>query len=353
MSYYETFTFQFLMNRAMARVPESLDKREGSIIYDALAPACYELAEIYMEMGMLLDNTFADTANGEFLELRAAERGVFPFPASYAVRLGVFNLVVPVGSRFSIADVTYIVTENLTGFESRLQCEQLGTIGNLYTGTLMPISYIDNLTTATLTSIIIAGEDAETDSALRARYFENIRSSPFGGNVADYKEKAKELAGVAAVKVYPVWDGGGTVKLVILDGTYGVPSGTLITEVQEAFDPVAMAGEGLGLAPIGHVVTVAGATGVLVNVASTISLAIGYVWADVEPYIIEKLEAYLLQLRQGWENEAAVVVRISQVDSAMVQVTGVLDVSGTTLNAVASNLTLSSTEIPLLGTVVG
>ena len=353
MSYYETFTFKFLMDRALARIPNTLDKREGSIIYDALAPACYELAEAYMELSMLLDNTFADTANGEFLRLRAAERGVFAFEASAAIRLGVFNLVVPLGSRFSIADTTYIVIENLAGFESRLQCEQVGTIGNLYTGNLMPITYIAGLTTAQLTTVLTPGEDEETDEALRLRYFENILSQPFGGNIADYKEKTKAIAGVAGVKVYPVWAGGGTVKLVIQDSTYGVPSSTLVDEVQEIIDPVGSGGEGLGLAPIGHIVTVAAVSPVTVNIASTITLASGYVWADVEPYIIEKLEAYLLQLKQGWENESAIVVRLSQIDAAIIQVTGVVDVSATQINGSATNLTLTTDQIPILGTVVG
>ena len=42
--FLEKYTFDYLMNDALSRVNENIDTREGSIIYDALAPACYELA---------------------------------------------------------------------------------------------------------------------------------------------------------------------------------------------------------------------------------------------------------------------------------------------------------------------
>ena len=349
--YYDQFTFEFLLNRALARVPDTLDKRPGSVIYTALAPACYELAETYMELASILDRTFADTSTGDDLTRRAAERGIERSAATAAVRKGVFNLVVAVGKRFSIEDTTYVVTANFTGFESELTCEQVGSIGNAYSGTLTPIDYIAGLTSAELTSILIPGEDTETDEELRQRYFEDVNSQSFGGNVADYKQRTKALAGVGGVKVYPIWAGGGTVKLVIIDSDYLVPSGALVTAVQTAIDPVSNSGEGLGLAPIGHVVTVEGVTSVTVNVETSVTLSAGYLWADVAPYITEAIESYLEGLRMGWESESAITVRVSQVDAAILTVTGVVDVTATKLNTVAANLVLTANQIPVLGSV--
>lgn len=40
---YESITADALLARMLARVPDSIDKREGSIIYDALMPAAIEL----------------------------------------------------------------------------------------------------------------------------------------------------------------------------------------------------------------------------------------------------------------------------------------------------------------------
>ena len=41
---YENMTFENIMDRCLARVSASVDKREGSIVYDAIAPAAAELA---------------------------------------------------------------------------------------------------------------------------------------------------------------------------------------------------------------------------------------------------------------------------------------------------------------------
>ena len=39
-----------ILQRMLSKIPDTIDKREGSIIYDALAPASKELAIIYLEL---------------------------------------------------------------------------------------------------------------------------------------------------------------------------------------------------------------------------------------------------------------------------------------------------------------
>lgn len=352
---YPTYTYNQILGRVMDRIPNSLDKREGSIIFDAVAPICYELALAFQELASFNNRSYVDTATGDDLSHRCAERGVVRFSASAAIRLGTFNLVVPVGSRFRINEVTYIVTENLPGNQSKLQCEQLGTIGNIYSGTLIPITYIMGLTTSTIGNILIPGEDEETDELLRLRYVSLLTGAAFGGNISDYEERTKTLDGVGGVKVYPVWNGGGTVKLLITDSTFGVPNSTILSQVQEAVDPITNSGLGYGFAPIGHIVTVAPVVGVTINVAFSLTFNNGFIWADVEPYVIAAIEAYLLALRTDWDNKdtlTGLVVRISYIESVVLGIDGVLDISGTTINGVAANLLLDPTEIPILGTVV-
>lgn len=87
------------------------------------------------------------------------------------------------------------------------------------------------------------------DEELRERYFETINEKTFSGNIADYKKKTKEIAGVGAVKVVPAWNGGGTVKLMILDSNYNKASNELISRVQETICPNENS-NGIGLAPI-------------------------------------------------------------------------------------------------------
>lgn len=345
-------TFEELIKRALEKVPNDMDKREGSPIYLALAPACFELAEAYMELEAIRNMTYADTSIGEDLTRRCAERGVYRRPATYALRKGVLNTNVPLGTRFRLDETTYSVTKELESNTYELQCEQPGAIGNAYVGALLPITYIKGLMSAELTDILVPGEEVEEDESLRKRYFESLESEAYGGNVADYKNKTKAIDGVGGVKVYPVWNGGGTVKLVIVDTEYNKPNPTLIEKVQTLIDPVQNQGEGRGIAPIGHVVTVEGVKEISITIASQITLQEGYEWRDVEEGIKKAIRDYFKELCKTWEEVEGIVVRISYIETRILGVTGVLDIQNTLLNEQGQNLVLEVNNIPVLGGIM-
>ncbi|MBQ3422384.1 MAG: baseplate J/gp47 family protein, partial [Romboutsia sp.] len=256
-------------------------------------------------------------------------------------------MVVPVGSRFSDGTLSYIVTENIAGTNnSRLACETAGSVGHTYYGSLIPISYIDGLTRAELTDIIDSGEDIETDDALRERYLEWVTAPEFGGNISDYQVKVKSLTGVGGCKVIPVWDGGGTVKLIITNSTYGVPDESLVDYVQEQVDPTGDQ-TGLGIAPIGHVVTVVGAEQASLTVACTLVLETGKTIQDVQTLVDEVVANYFNYLASTWDSNDNLIVRISQIETRILGVSGVLDITALTVNNTTNNIQLDSTEIPV------
>ena len=61
-------SYETLMERKLDMVDDRRDKRQGSLIYDALAPNAAETAVFYAELELLQDRTFADTAGGEALQ---------------------------------------------------------------------------------------------------------------------------------------------------------------------------------------------------------------------------------------------------------------------------------------------
>lgn len=353
---YADMTFEVILSRMLDRVIQSnsnLDIREGSIIWNALAPAAVELANMYVELDQILDETFADTASREMLIKRAAERGIIPEPATQAILKGEFNIDVPIGSRFSMDVLNYVVTEKISTGVFKMKCETFGTVGNENLGTLIPIDYVDGLTTAALTEVLIPGEDVEATEALRSRYYDSLNSEAFGGNVTDYKIKTKSIAGVGGVKVYPTWNGGGTVKLVITNSDFKVPSSTLVNTVQTAIDPVVNAGQGVGIAPIGHVVTVAGIESTTINIAATITYQPGWTWDDVKTYVENAIDTYFNELARTWDSNDNLVVRISQIETRLLGVAGIVDVQGTTINGGTVNILLDSNNIPVRGTING
>lgn len=354
---YEAQTYEAIMARVLARVSPDTDTREGSVIWDATAPASLEMAILYSALDFILSATFADTAPRPYLIKRAAERGLAPKPATSAVFRGEFDKEVAIGSRFSLENLNYIVTERIeeTGalFAYRVQCETPGAIGNTLFGSLIPIEYIDGLTSAELSELLIPGADEEETEAFRRRYMDSLKSQAFGGNIADYEEKVLALPGIGAVKVFPTWNGGGTVKLVVLDSAYGVPTDDLIMDVQDAIDPPDGHGEGLGLAPIGHTVTVEGARSAAVDISLTLTYQAGWDWAVTEGYVLEAIDAYFGELARDWQGADALTVRVSQIETRILDCPGITDIRDTLLNGTAGNLTLDAVHIPVRGVVSG
>ena len=355
---YESMTYEAILRRALARVSVSVDRREGSVIYDAIAPMAAELAMLYAELSTVLDRGFADTAGGEDLTKRAAERGIARQAASAAVRLGLFlntggaPMDLPLGSRFSGGGINFTVTARLAAGYYQLTAETAGTVGNEHVGAIIPITHLAGLGTATLEDILIPGEDTESDETLRARYIASFDAQAFGGNITDYREKAGAIPGVGYVNVLPTWDGGGTVKLIFVDSTGAAPSATLVETVQNAIDPVGHGGDGLGLAPIGHVVTVVGAEALGVDVGLRLAFEPEYNWELVQGAVTAALETYFASLIGAWEGSNGLVVRLSHIEAAALSVPGVLDLMGATVNGRAENLALDIGRIPVLGTVV-
>ena len=337
-----------------------IDKREGSVIWDALAPAAAEIAQLYIELNWSINQYFGDTADREHLIRRAAERGLSPKPASCAILKGVFNKNIPIGSRFSLDDFDYVVIKEIDrfGFTYQLQCETEGENGNKNFGNLVPIQYINGLSYAEITELLIPGEEEEDTESFRERYIRSFSPKAFGGNRADYMEKINAIQGVGGCKAYRTTnqDGenvGGHVKCVIITSEYQVASEKLIHVVQEALDPDGCGGEGYGLAPIGHVVHVSSVLPVSVNLNIIVQLEAGYQFEDIRMYLEEALDRYLLELNQTWAKRDALVIRISQIESDFLEIEGIIDIRDTQINGKEENLILNRDFIGIRGEIVG
>lgn len=377
--YLEVYTFDYLMEQALIQVPNTVDKRQGSIIYDALAPACYRLADFYNTLRNVYKDTFAETATGESLDYRVAEQGIKRYLATYAIKKGYFAsaaaqpMAIPLGARFStISDINPITYTVIAAHAEdgvvqpgyyQLKCETAGVVGNEYSGTLTNITYIQGLASATMSELINPARDEETDEALRTRYFEMVNQKAFGGNIAQYDQELKDISGVGDVQIYPVWNGGGTVKLSIVDSQYHKCSNEFIGIVQNLVDPEnsqGVTGTGLGIAPIGHKVTVVTATEYTANITATVVLMSGMSIGQVSAPIKNAIEAYFETLRKNWGmsdeyNDYSLGIYISRITAAILTVPGVANVTNVKINGSSSDITLienaTTQQLPMVGTV--
>ena len=317
---FQAMDFKYFINAALERVPGNLDTREGSVMYDALAPAAYVMAEMSLNMANTVLNTFTQTASGEYLDYRAEERGLKRESATFAEVLVTITdatgkpLVASIGDRFAsigIEPIYYTLTNlsNIDG-QATLTAETAGEIGNSYIGQLLPISAISGFGNAMITELTIPARDRETDEDLRNRLLTSNEVIAFGGNVADYIKFIVDMEDVSAVQVYPTWNGGGTVKAVILNNQFLSPSQTLIDEVKLAVDPSDSTGNGYGIAPIGHTVTIVAPTLRTINVAVTIETTSTITIEDVRQKIEQAIADYLVVCVKLGERSVQIIAHI-------------------------------------------
>lgn len=342
---FEDQTFENILNRMLSRVSPDVDKREGSIIYDTLAPTAAELAQVYTDLELIMNLTFARTSSGEYLDFRVEESGVRRRPATRAIRKGVFNIDVPIGSRFRGGDVIYQVTERIEEGVFMLEAETEGTIGNEYFGRLLPIDNIEGLSSAVLDEVLIPGTNEESDPALYERYVEEVNATRYGGNVDQYREWISKIQGVGRFRVQPLWNGRGTVRALITDANNQVPSQELIDLVQNTLDPY-QDGMGYGLVPVGHIFTAAGAIPKTINISMKVVFEEGYSVSDIQDDVNRIIDDYFSEI-----NFVHLTIRQAVLLSRLIALEPIKDITELKLNDIDGNIEMGEEEIAVRGVV--
>ena len=352
---YESITYEYIMNRMMERVKSqypNLDRREGSLIYNAVAPVAIELAIAFTELDNVRRESFVPTASREFKLLGCKDIGmdISVFDATYGVHKGVFDVEVTLGSRWNCELFNYTVTEyigvNDEGYhEYKMACETLGTTPNNQTGVLTPITDAPNgLTYAMLVECLVDGENEKTDEEINKAYDEYTNNEYADGNKAQYKRWCNEYDGIGNSKVFPLWDGANTVKVSILSASNGKANDELIDAFQEYLDPN-VTGMGDGVAPIGAFVTVTTATEVPVNISANVQLAAGYTEDDTD-MISTAITNYFGQIAYVKNQVSYMTLGATILDVKCVE-----SINNLTINDGTSEIILGDEEIPVLGSV--
>lgn len=357
MSYSDDNTFEKILNRCLAndRLVD-IDKRVGSIIYDALAPVCLELAEAYVKMDILEEQTYLMTATGNNLDKRVYDYGISRRKATRALRIGEFkqykvdsqgnyvldennqkiliDMEIETGVRFSIpenAEITYEYIGKIDGYKI-LECEQLGTQGNEHLGTILPLTPILNLAQANIISTYKPAEDDETDTELRTRAVANLNYGAFGGNIQDYIERVNAIDGVGQTKVFPAWQYNGSVLLSVVDPLYNPITNEFAQNLKEQIDPEDSTGQGIGIAPIGHYVTITTPTRQDVDVALSITFVNTETIETIQEEVERKIEEYFLSIRQSYGQDVNLTIYRARIIEKVLELEFVLNVTDVKLN---------------------
>ncbi|MCG8484255.1 MAG: baseplate J/gp47 family protein [Clostridia bacterium] len=345
---YENQTQEAILTRMLDNIDTSLNKKEGSFIYDAVSPTSIELAQAYIELDKVLGLGFAQTTYGTYLDYRAEEHGITRKAATKAqgtlVITGVANLVIPEKSIFaSETGIQFTTDEEVTIGEEGIVSVPVtavaaGKEGNLPTEAIrempMPILGVTQITNPQETT---GGKDTETDQSLLDRLLLKVREPATSGNIDHYRQWVLEVPGVGDAKIFPLWNGSGTVKIVIVDSEKKSVSPSLVSETTQYVETVR---------PIGADVTVKSAEDKEINVSARVVLANGFTIGQVQELFQNALTDYL--------KETAFIgtyVSYAKIGSLILALSGIGDYNNLTVNGIQSNISLTEEEVPVLGTI--
>jgi uncharacterized phage protein gp47/JayE len=348
---YEAQTESVIRQRMLDLISTTIDKAQGSLTYDAIAPTAVELTQMYIELDRILTLVFAQTSNGTYLDNRAGEFGITRKAGTKATGAvtfsGVDGTIIPLGTQVrSTNALVFVTTEEETIFGGSatpdIEAAEIGTAYNVGSATItnLPIAII-GISSISNFYVTSGGTDIETDADLLARLLIKVQTPATSGNATEYKVWALSVDGVGDAIVYPIWDGNGTVKIFVIGNDKLPVAAGIVTDVGDYIETVR---------PIGATVTVVSATALTIDVSVDVVLAGGYSLGTVTTNITEKITAYLKSIAF-----LSSYVSYAQIGNAIIDSEGVLDYSSLTVNSGTSNVSITTTsattQTPQIGSV--
>lgn len=348
---------EVIHERMLKIINDKYDKTRGSFLYDATKPAAIEFEiknDEILEVKAKLDveNLFIDELE-RFINQRT---GITRKLATKSTTIVVISG--QEGSRIRIGDLVSSETVNFLSLENKIigpsglinvfvECNEFGNIGNVPVGAInrFPIT-IPGLISVINEETVANGYEAESDTELRNRYYERIRTPATSGNKYHYLNWAKEVVGVGDARVISLWEGDNTVKVIIIDSNKQPASVDLINKVQEHIDPN-ISGLGEGQAPIGAFCTVISAIEKLIDISVTITKDSSYSIEQIKTSIEYEITNYLksIAFRKN-------LISYAQIGAMILDVEGVLDYSALTINLGIENIIITNEEVGVLGEVI-
>lgn len=339
---------ELIQTRMLGNISNEFDKTEGSFFYDATKPVSIELENLDIKANSILNKGFADTATGIDLDKICGEQGAYRKLSTKSNGLvtitGVVGASIIKGELIASDNVNFVFTEDKVipsggTIDVNVECEQYGTIGNVPVGAIKYYpKTLEGLQTVTNQQSFTNGYDAESDESLRERYYAKVQTPATSGNKWHYLNWAKEVTGVGDAKVYPLWNGNGTVKVVIINSNKRAADTTLINTVITHIEDNR---------PIGATVTIESATENAININVTLVI-------DTNNYTTEGVKTVIENALTEYFKSIAfkeTYVSYAKIGNIIFDTPGVLDYSNLQVNTGTANITILDTEVAVLGGV--
>jgi Uncharacterized homolog of phage Mu protein gp47 len=344
---YEELTVEDVKSNIISRISSDIDTREGSFTNDMISGVAYEIWKLYRSLDSIIPIVYVDESSGEYIDKKCAEYGIVRKQGTKALTTlmisGVDGTLVPEGKVFLTSEGVEFATnetKTITGGTASVTAlsVEIGSSNNVNAGTITKQYYnLDGITSVT-NSAATGGTDPETDKSLLTRLYNYLQKPTTSGNIAHYKQWALEVSGVGNTKVFPLWNGPGTVKVLIVGYNNGPVDLNIVENCYEHIEENR---------PIGAEVTVISAEGLTINVVADAIIDSSTTIEQVQ----NKFEAALNEYLQSIAFETYTVV-YNRIGYILLNIPGVIDYLSLKINGGEISINIGSDQVPVLGTVV-
>lgn len=346
-------TVDNLHDELLVNIDNSYDKMVGSFPYDLTRTVAMEHEKMYQVLDKIVSSMQIENLTGDELSRYTYQRSSIQrkraTPSTGFVTV-CGNGVVRVGDLFetqngaqfkAVSTVTVVECADIpiqslsTGIDANMPSNQI---------TIMPIT-LTGITSVNNNEPTSGGYDEESDDELRLRYYERVRTPGTSGNIYHYLSWAKSIVGVGDARIFPLWNGNNTVKVVVVDSEMQPCSEELVKQVQDYIDPD-ITGCGTGEAPIGAFCTVQSAISKNVNITANIVMNNTMTLEQILQQLQQSYISYLKSI--SFKSE---YVSYAKIGSILLDCDGIRDYSNLLVNGTQDNIMLSNIEVPVLGVI--
>nr|DAO63352.1 MAG TPA: Baseplate J like protein [Caudoviricetes sp.] len=329
-------TYENIRQRILDNISIDIDKREGSFTSNMVAPLVEELAKAYINMSDILSLGFIEDTFDTFLDKRVSEFGVYRKEGTKAIGEikveGKEGATIENGTLVKANDLYFTVLNDIELPNDNILYVEANEVGykyNLLANTEFKLVEKNDKITKLVNEVDFKnGVDIESDEDLRKRFVKVVNNPSTSGNKAHYEEWALEVDGVGRAIVYPLWNGNGTVKVMIIGNDNKPVNEDIINNCKLHIE------ENM---PIGCKLTIA--TPSLLNVAinASVEVKVGYTLEDIKTDFEASLNDYL--------KEITTELTYSKVYGLLANHVGVEDISMLKLNNSSNNIVISEDKI--------
>ena len=333
---FSTQTYEVIRQRILDNINLNIDKREGSFTSNMISPIAEELTKAYINMGDILSLAFIEDNFNTFLDKRVSEFGVYRKQGAKStgeVKVeGEEGAIITNGTLIKVNDLYFTVLNDIELPNDNILYVEANEVGykyNLLANTEFELVGKKDKVTKLINEVEFTnGVDVETDEDLRKRFIKVVNNPSTSGNKNHYEEWALEVNGVGRAIVYPLWNGNGTVKVMIV-GNDNKPVNDEIIEACKLHIEENM--------PIGCQLTVITPNLLNVSIKANIQLKEGYDLEDVKLEFEAAINEYLKSVTSE--------LTYSKIYGLLANHSGVEDITSLLINDNNINISISEDKI--------